>query len=186
LREQSEGVTKLYIFDMDGTLIDTGDGDHVLKGGPKDKSLEWEKFYGESWPLNGIGEPKGWWSAPESLDFKAMDLPLFQDVYGEYKKAMADPTIYVVLMTGRLKRKLTGEVTALLNYHNLTFEETLLNSGGDTADFKMKEATRIMTEKPSIKDVMFFEDRVDHAVRFKAWAETVENINIVINFNDHK
>ena len=174
LREGVEEYTKLCVLDLDGTLIDTGM--------PESGRATWERVTGQPWPLNGVGKPKGWWSAPESLDIQVFDMPVNQDVYNAYKKAMGEPNTYVVLMTGRLKKKLTDEVMTLLDSKNLTFDEILLNSGGDTCDFKIKEVMRILGEKPTIKYVEFFEDRPQHVQKFEAWGDAGEGIDVKVNY----
>ncbi len=148
---------KLVCFDFDNTLCNTM--------GPDQGKVIWKEKTGENWPY------VGWWSKPETLDFKVFDTPLNKPVYSEYLKAVSDSDNFVILATGRIE-KLRKEVEKVLNKYNLSFDGVFLNNGGDTFTFKRKLFERLISELQPEEFIMY-DDREEHLVDFKEWAKTM-------------
>jgi len=164
--------TKLAVFDLDGTLVDT-----PL---PEEGKKTYKEKTGKDWPHSG------WWGQPMSLDMSVFDIPTIPNVISDYKKEVSNPDTMVVMVTGRMV-KLTDMVKNILDKHGLKFHEYHFNRGGSTDIAKKKTFDQILSEHPSIKEVTLFDDRLEHIPIFQAWGdEQVEsgrlndfNINVV-------
>jgi hypothetical protein len=140
-------ITKLEIFDFDGTLVDTPLPD-------EGKDLYQNKT-GKPWPH------QGWWGRVESLDTTIFDMKVIPMTKSLYLKAMVDDDSLKVMLTGRL-RKLSKEVETVLQKLNLTFDEKHYNNGGATEDSKMKTINDILERYPLIEFVTMADDRLSH------------------------
>jgi len=149
---------RLISFDFDDTLC------HTPK--PEEGEKIWLEKTGTVWPYNG------WWGHSESINPEIFYVPLNKWVYDKYLEAVADPENYVILATGRLKKKegMLDNVMKILNQHNLSFDEIHLNWGGDTYNFKTKLFEEKI-EELSVKEFVLYDDRHEHLVRFEEWAE---------------
>jgi len=150
-------TNKLIVFDFDGTLFNTvteSEGKRI-----------WEEKTGTVWPYNG------WWGHAETLNPDIFYSPLNQWVFNEYKKAKSDPKAYVILATGRLSKKpgMKENIQKLLDENGIIFDDVFLNWGGDTFIFKTKLFTQLMS-KLKVKDLTMFDDRHEHLIKFKEWA----------------
>lgn len=152
--KNKEEIKKLYIFDMDDTLVKNPDRDECQR--------VWKEKFGIDWPHKGV------FSKPESLDYTIFEIPTIPHVIEHYDKIKNDNSVYTVLLTGR-RNKLDKEVKALLGYKNIVFDEYLLNNMGDTMDFKLHHLQRLSEEFPNIEEMHFFEDRIEHIPHFKNW-----------------
>lgn len=163
-------ITKLNIFDFDGTLAKT-----PL---PEFGKVEFEKRTGVAW------QHKGWWSKPESLDMDIFDIPLIDETLEAYKKEINDPSVMNVMVTGRMF-KLGPQVEKILNYHGLKFDKYCYNRGGDTMNGKLKDFDLLVSELPDLEIVEIWEDRVPHAEKFIEWGddlfESDKNIKVIVN-----
>jgi len=148
---------RLISFDFDDTLC------HTPK--PEEGELIWKEKTGTDWPYNG------WWGRSESIDPDIFYIPLNQWVYKKYLEAVSDPENYVILATGRLRKKegMLENVMKILNQHNLSFDEIHLNWGGDTYNFKTKLFEEKI-EELGVDEFVMYDDRHEHLVRFKEWA----------------
>ena len=153
-------ITKLSIFDFDGTLINTP---------LPDSGREiYEKVTGEPWPH------KGWWAQPLSLDMDIFDIRPNESVVSDYKKEIADDNTLTVLLTGRLQR-LSKEVENILSAYGLSFDGYFYNTGGSTDSFKIKTMLGLKDQFPSIENIQMWEDRLEHINLFNSWGQ--EQIN---------
>lgn len=161
---------RLISFDFDDTLC------HTPK--PEEGELIWKQKTGTDWPYNG------WWGRSESIDPEIFYIPLNQWVYKKYLEAVSDPDNYVILATGRLRKKegMLENVMKILNQHNLSFDEIHLNWGGDTYNFKTKLFEEKI-EELGVKEFVMYDDRHEHLVRFNEWATdhhvTVKVVDVV-------
>lgn len=149
-------ITKLAIFDFDGTLVDTP----LPETG---KTIYHEKK-GTPWPH------EGWWGRHESLDLEIFDMPVVMGTLTAYEKEMADENTAVILLTGRMV-KLTSHVMAILKSKELPFDEYCLNRGGETGDAKMKSMDKLLLSYTDVTEVELWDDRLLHIPRFQAWGD---------------
>jgi hypothetical protein len=122
-------ITKVAIFDFDGTLIST-----PL---PEEGKKTYKEKTGKDWPH------AGWWGQPMSLDMSVFDMPTISNVISDYKKEITNPDTMVVMVTGRMV-KLTDLVKDILNRHGLRFHEYHFNRGGSTDSAKKKTFDQIL------------------------------------------
>lgn len=168
-------ITKLAIFDFDGTLVDTPLPVMVKKGKRLvATSPKWEEKTGEEWPH------VGWWGRKESLNMDVFDMPTIDSVIADYNREKGDPNTLVVMLTGRMK-KLAPEVKAVLDAKNLEFDMYLFNDGGETSRNKIKHMTKILSDYPSITEIEMWDDRDKHIPTFQSWGDSLEDVDFKIN-----
>lgn len=156
-------ITKICVFDFDGTLVST-----VLP----DQGMEiYVKKTGQKWP-----HKKSWWSKPESLDMDIFDIPVVDSVIEEYNKVAFDPSVLKVMLTGRLA-KLSKEVKKILEAKGLKFDHYLFNTGGATITCKIKHLSSILNEYKNVREVVCFDDRTKHMQAFLDWGAAHEDID---------
>jgi hypothetical protein len=165
LKEQKEKITKISIFDFDGTLMDTPH--------PEEGKKEWEEFTGKKYPHIG------WWSKPESLDDAVFDIQPIESTVSDYKKEMTNPNTLVIMLTGRLPHQ-SGQIEELLALHEINFDEYHYKSNGDTLTSKINTIKSLLHRYPNVSEIEMWEDREPHALSFEQWGED-NNINLNVN-----
>lgn len=151
-------ITKITVFDFDGTLVHT-----PL---PEIGKQHYEKKHGTPWPHSG------WWGRHESLDIETFDMPLVVDVIEAHKRHREDPNTLVVLLTGRMA-KLEPYVKIVLDTHKLEFDEYRFNTGGSTEVAKVKAMEDLLDRYPSVIDLELFDDRLEHIPIFEVWGKSL-------------
>jgi hypothetical protein len=165
-------ITKVSVFDFDGTLIDTEMEDVGKK--------IWEKSTGKKW------EHRGWWSKRESLDVDIFENEPFDDIVTEFKKEIEDDNTFVSLCTGRIV-PLRKQVEAILDKYDFVFDEVVLagqkpwNKGaGDTLKFKINYLDDLKNRFPNLEEIEFWDDRNAHIDTFRQWGK-LQEIPVQIN-----
>lgn len=168
-------ITKVAVFDFDGTLI------HTLE--PEEGKKIWKEKTGEDYPH------RGWWGRRETLDINVFDNEPFPDIESIYRKEASNENTYVSLCTGRIV-PLTNEVKAILDKYNLIFDDVILNGdkrfqdsgghGNDTLAFKIRYLASLQKTFPNLKVIEFWDDRREHHSTFKQWA-LVQPIDVIIH-----
>jgi len=166
LKEQTEDINKISIFDFDGTLMKTPDSTEGKK--------QWEEFYGEEYPH------KGWWGKPESLDDAVFDIQPIDSTVSDYKKEMENSNTFVIMLTGRLPHQ-SSQVEELLAFHNIYFKEYHYKSDGDTLTSKINTIKSLLNRFPQVKEIEMWEDREAHVIAFEEWGKE-NGINIKVNY----
>jgi len=149
-------ITKLAIFDFDGTLIST-----PL---PETGRQEYHDKTGKAWPH------EGWWGRHESLDMEVFDMPTLEEVIADYEKATAEESTAVVLLTGRMI-KLSEHVKVILDAKGLTFDEYHYNRGGATEMAKMKSMEKLLEKYKDVTEMELWDDRLPHIPIFEAFLQ---------------
>ncbi len=72
--KNKENIKKIYIFDMDDTLLKNPDRDECQR--------VWLEKFGVNWPHKGV------FSKPESLDYTIFDIPTIPHVIEHYEKRL--------------------------------------------------------------------------------------------------
>ena len=163
--EAKNNVTRLEVFDFDGTLIDT-----PL---PENGKPIWEKAYGKPWPH------EGWWSRVESLDQDVFEMRALPQVQAAYKKAASRPDTRTIMLTGRRGDKpgknkfaaLMAAVKSILDNKGMTFDSYHYNYKGETSAYKVSELNKILAANPNIVDVTMYDDR--HQSIFEEWGQSL-------------
>lgn len=165
LKEQKENITKISIFDFDGTLMDTPH--------PEEGKKEWEEFTGKKYPHIG------WWGKPESLDDAVFDIQPIESTVSDYKKEMSNPDTMVIMLTGRLPHQ-SEQIEELLALHNINFDEYHYKSNGDTLSSKINTIKSLLHRYPNVTEIEMWEDREPHALSFEQWGKD-NDINLNVN-----
>lgn len=165
-------ISRISIFDLDGTLLDTDT--------PESGKKVWLDTFGFEWPF------KGWWGRPESLDsriyFKKNNidskLGLSKNIFDNepikttlsaYNKESSRPDTFNILLTGR-HSGIGWLVTNILNDKGFKFDEYIYKTGNlDTADFKVGVFDKLIELNPNLIEINIWEDRNDHLPVFKEW-----------------
>tara|TARA_R110000868_G_scaffold401649_2_gene677272 strand:- start:7969 stop:8553 length:585 start_codon:yes stop_codon:yes gene_type:complete len=163
LSEEVNKITRLEVFDFDGTLIST-----PL---PENGISIWEKAYGKEWPHTG------WWSRLESLDQDIFEMRALPQVTAAYQAAAARPDTMKIMMTGRRGGRkydaLMAAVKSILDKKGLVFDGYYYNYKGETSEYKIGELNKILSENPNIVDVVLYDDRVAHEPAFQEWGKSL-------------
>jgi hypothetical protein len=165
------GIKKIHCFDFDKTFFHTQE--------PEEGRKIWLRETGEMFP-----HPTGWWSKPESLDLKMFYPAINGWTYKYYKEAMAEEDSYVMLATGRLD-KLKTQVQAVLDFHNVKFDDVFCCTGGDTYRFKTRLFESILRKNLKAEEFIIYDDRHEHLLKFVEWAKLMgEKFKTVITIID--
>ena len=149
-------ITKLSVFDFDGTLVDTPLPDYG--------KAEYKKKTGEDWPF------PGWWGQPLSLNQKIFDMPTIPMVQSAYKKEKSKPNTNVIMLTGRMS-KLGDYVKHILDSKGFEFDEYHYNRGGSTEVAKIKTLEDLLSRYPDVQVVEMWDDRDEHIPIFQEWGD---------------
>tara|TARA_B110000211_G_C14035483_1_gene534301 strand:- start:529 stop:1623 length:1095 start_codon:yes stop_codon:yes gene_type:complete len=165
LNESIENITKISIFDFDGTLMRTPH--------PEEGKKEWETFHNEDYPHIG------WWSKPESLDDAVFNIEPIESTVDDYIKEKENPNTLVIMLTGRLPHH-HDQIVELLLLHNIVFDEYHYKETGDTLGSKLHTIISLLNRYPNVSSIEMWEDREPHATSFEEWGK--EN-GVIIEVN---
>jgi hypothetical protein len=165
LKENKNIITKISIFDFDGTLMDTPH--------PEEGKKQWEEFTGKEYPHIG------WWSKPESLDDAIFDIQPIEQTVEDYMLELKNPNTLVIMLTGRLPQQ-SKQVEGLLKLHNIQFDEYHYKGNGDTLGSKINTLRTLILRYPNVEQIEMWEDREPHAIEFERWGEE-NGIDLIVN-----
>ena len=167
-------ITKLFVFDFDGTLFHTP--------GPADGRMEYEKLTGKKWP-----HERGWLIWPESLlpPFRIHPGPALQYFHTHCGQADA----LTVVITGRIQ-KLEDTVTKVLHNHNIFpdkcfFKDTPIQKES-TSSYKVRIVQELLTQNPSIDCIKVFDDLDDVLLAFSDLAVSLARNGVAVDIVDSK
>jgi hypothetical protein len=163
-----KNITKLSVFDFDGTLVDTP----LPEFGKK----EYQEKTGKTWPF------PGWWGQPLSLDMDIFDMPTVPMVTSAYKKEKINPDTCMVMLTGRMV-KLGDLVKKILDAKGLRFDEYHFNRGGSTETAKMKTMESLLEKYANVDELEMWDDRLEHIPIFQAWGDDKVESGTLNDFN---
>jgi hypothetical protein len=165
LREGKKTITKISIFDFDGTLADTPS--------KEDGIPIWEAKTGEEYPH------KGWYSKRESLDENVFNIKLIQSTIKDYMGESIHPNTMVVMLTGRMPNQ-ADQVESILSKNGVVFEEYHYKERGDTFTSKINTIKKLLSQNPNVSQIEMWEDRLNHADGFEQWGDQ-NGVNIRVN-----
>lgn len=158
-------ITRIAIFDFDGTLVDTPLFD-------THKDIYHQKV-GSPWPH------AGWWGKSDSLDMDIFDMPEIPSVMTDYRIEKANPNTLMVMLTGRIP-KLSQHVEKVLAAKGYSFDEYVYNNGGTTITSKIATLDDLLQQYPNVTSVAMWEDREEHINSFKAWGASQKDLDFNI------
>lgn len=158
--------TKLYIFDFDGTIMNT-----PL---PDTGKLEYERITGEKYPH------QGWWGRLESLHH-GFDIQPFPTVVEEYNRVKSDPDGLVVLMTNRMYKHIP-RVKEILNQHNLSFDVYSFKLDGTLKPGRIR---KLLEEYTDVSYIEVWDDMEDQIGLLNQMKDEMTDKQIKINKVDN-
>jgi len=160
-----DNITKISIFDFDGTLMATPEPETGMK--------IYKEKTGKDWPF------QGWWGRNESLDMDIFDIKPISSVIADYNKERVKPNTRVIMMTGRIPKN-ADYVEKILNKYNITFDEYIYKKASDTLSFKINKLEEMLKSYSKLKEIEIWEDRVLHSKAFEEWGAD-KSIKMVVN-----
>lgn len=160
-----DNITKISIFDFDGTLMATPEPETGMK--------IYKEKTGKDWPF------QGWWGRNESLDMDIFDIKPISSVIADYNKERVKPNTRVIMMTGRTPKN-ADYVEKILNKYNITFDEYIYKKASDTLSFKINKLEEMLKSYSKLKEIEIWEDRVLHSKAFEEWGAD-KSIKMVVN-----
>jgi hypothetical protein len=172
IKESAETeINHIAVFDFDSTTIDSPT--------PEIGKKIWKEKTGKDWAF------EGWWGRPDSLNMDVFDLKPIEETMEGYNRVKKDPSVYKVLLTGRIV-KLEPQVKKILDKYNIKFDEYLFNNKGSTLDFKIQELEALRKKFPNAKTFEMWDDREEHFPYFEKWGKNFESQNPGSTFILHK
>lgn len=157
-------MKKLYIFDMDGTLLDSP----LPEAGKK----EFERIKGVPYPHSG------WWGRWESL-MPEFDIKPLQSIMKHYNRATEDFEAGKIMLTNRMY-KLKPNILPILAKNKLYFDTHSFKYDNKT---KVERALEIMNEKfNNVEEIEFFDDMIEHVLDFARMWDERPDIKLTIHF----
>jgi hypothetical protein len=153
-------ITKLGVYDFDGTLMNTPLPEYGM--------TEWFKKTGTSYPH------KGWWGRKESLNLDVFNIKPINRVENAFRNDHLSPDVSTILLTNR-QHKLLPEVMLLLNKYNITFDHYLLKKGDVE---KGERLINILSQFPDLKEIELWDDNFEHILNVQDWVMNKSSIEI--------
>ncbi len=149
--KKTEDITRLAIFDFDGTTMDTLTPD-IGKPIYKEKT-------GNDWPH------QGWWGRAESLDMTIFDFKPLPEVKAGFDNEVSNGNTLMVSLTGR-RKKLSDKVEIVLHANGYKFDQYLYNYGADTLPNKLEQIAKLLEDFPNVRTIGAWDDRDEHVPTF--------------------
>ena len=120
--------------------------------------------------LHGTTTPSSYYIKPDVRWYdnsKSISGDLITSTANAFKKSIANKQAYVVVLTGRRNTpELQSAVQNMLHKNNLFPKELHLSPGGSTFKFKINVIENILKERPTIKKIVMWDDRMSQISRF--------------------
>lgn len=165
LLENKNNITKISIFDFDGTLANTPDKEEGI--------AKWEESTGQKYPH------PSWFSKRESLDTNIFEIKLNQSTVMDYVVEHNDPNTLTIMLTGRMPVQ-KDQVEYILNSRGVIFDEYHYKERGGTLDSKINTIKSLLKKYPNVNEIEMWEDRLNHADYFEMWGKK-NDVNIRVN-----
>ena len=152
-------ITQLNIFDFDGTLMSSPD-----------------EFTGKAEYAESTGRPYphlGWFGKQESLlpPIRVLPGPALRDYHSFFGRDGS----WTVILTGRLESTRPAMEQVLQGY-GITYDELICKtSAGDTWDFKISVALRLLRSFKHVRRLRVWEDNVENLVKFYELRESLKD-----------
>lgn len=121
--------------------------------------------------FNSPKAPKGfkgnWHIKPESLPDNPKDKDWNLEIVSKAQEMCEDPSVYCVMMTGRVGNIFSDKINAMLRSKGLNFAKTYYNEfGGDTAQYKMDAINSLLNKLPNVEKLLMWEDQTEKAEKY--------------------
>lgn len=147
-------IKTLAVFDFDDTLF---------------QSPEAPKNYKGNWHIK-----------PESLPDNPKDEDWNLEIVSKAQEMCEDPSVYCVMMTGRIGNIFGEKIDDMLRSKGLTFAKTYYNEfGGDTAQYKIDAINNLLSKLSNVDKLLMWEDQREKADKYSE--EFASKINYKIH-----
>lgn len=152
-----DDITSLYVYDFDGTLVDTL--------GPVNGRLKYKDLTGSIWPH------VSWLGVPASLE---PPLPLRPGPkMASFRGHIHRPHTRTVVLTGRQKETMQQPVAQVLRSFDVVPADLICQPycSPVTADFKEDALADLISSLPKLKKVVVYDDLPDNLAAFESQAK---------------
>ncbi len=147
-------IKTLAVFDFDRTLYNSPDAPKNYKG--------------------------NWHIKKESLPEKPKESSWNLDIVNKAQELCEDPSVYCVMMTGRIGNIFKDRIERYFKTKGLKFARTYYNEfGGDTAQYKMDSINDLLNKLPNVENLLMWDDDREKAEKYSE--EFGEKINYKIH-----
>jgi hypothetical protein len=154
------GVKRLYIFDMDDTLVIHPERD--------EGEAEYREKTGQEWPH------KEWWKVSKTLESPPFTIGPYKEIVNLYRKMKRDPDGKVVIMTGRIAspsmKKVTQKMLTKMGLGPLRHGDNLLlknPNAPNTLSWKTRMLKGFTKRFPDLEEIHMWDDRRNHVASFE-------------------
>lgn len=121
--------------------------------------------------FNSPESPKGykgnWHISSESLPENPKDKDWNFDIVSRALDMCEDPSVYCVMMTGRIGDIFGEKIDNMLKDKGLNFAKTYYNEfGGDTAKYKIEKINDLLRKLPNVEKLLMWEDQREKAEKY--------------------
>lgn len=134
-------ITKITIFDFDGTLSNSPK--------PEDGIQQWEKTKGVNFTHDD------WWGRPESLDTNVFNIKLFTNIVNILKKEQSNKDTLVIVLSARIE-KLRPYIKNILKRNNVSVRSLELKSDERS---KGEKILNFIDKFPALEKIDVYDDR---------------------------
>lgn len=170
MTKETEKIKRLYVFDFDGTLMDspTPDLGKVL----------WGERKGSEYPH------LGWWGRAESLDTEVFDIKPIKRIEDILKSQIDREDTYCVILTSRME-KLRPQVEQVLIKTGLHVDELIMKRSDKT---KGEKVLRLAKKFPNLELICAFDDRDTDIESYLNHSEQIEELSefMIIHYKEDK
>lgn len=166
MNETNNTITRLFIFDCDGTLLNSPEPTEENKN-RFDRHHNISKY-----------PHRGWWSKIESFDRDVFDVKVIPSILTDYNRAKRDPDGLMVMLTSRMPY-FEERIKELLDNNGLYFDVYLFKSGQKE---KSERVNSLLRKYPDTTYIEIWDDRQKEIDLYQKWSITMKpEIYIKIN-----
>lgn len=147
IKKDLSQIKSLAVFDFDKTLFKSPDAPEGYKG---------------NWHIKIDS------LTPPAVEQEPQEDMWFMKVVEKAKELYPIPTVYCIMLTGRVDTIFEDRIKELLSQRGLKFDLIKLNEfGGDTVEYKTATINQLIKKMPKLKSLEMWEDKEDQANKFK-------------------
>jgi len=170
MTKETEKIKRLYVFDLDGCLMDSPT--------PDVGKILWKEKMGSEYPH------LGWWGRKESLDTKVFDIKPISRIEEILRSQIEREDTYCVILTSRME-KLRPQVEQVLIKTGLSVDELIMKKSEKS---KGEKLLRLARKFPNLELICAFDDRDTDIASYINHSEHIEELAefVIIHYSDDK
>jgi len=168
--KETEKIKRLYVFDLDGTLMNSPM--------PDEGKLLWKEKKGVDYPH------LGWWGRAESLDIEVFNIMPIARIEAIFRSQIDCEDTYCAIMTSRME-KLRPQVEKVLIKTGLIVDELIMKR---SAKSKGEKLLRLAKKFLNLELICVFDDRDTDIASYLNHSEHIEEFSefMIIHFKEDK